>query len=154
MKNKVTVIIVTLSIVAVLSVVALSTFLVLNNREEFTGSRERNPFSYILDIEYMNGADTRAMELSAGDKLEIRFKTEKGKMHMEIKAPDGTTFYTGNGKEATDFTVNISKCGAYSIYVEAHHAKGIIHIRRVPYSLRGESFRDLCARNTCKNYKG
>ena len=48
---------------------------------------------------------------------------------MEIKAPDGTTIYSGNGKETTDFTVNIRKSGVYTIVVEARHAKGTIHIQ-------------------------
>ena len=139
MKNKITIIIVILSIVAVLSVVALSVFLVINNREEFTGSRERNSVCYISDIEHMNGTDDHALELSAGDILEIYFKNAKGKIRMKITAPDGTILYTGNGKTATDyFTVNISKSGAYSIYVEARHAKGTICIRRISTEETGE----------------
>ena len=43
---------------------------------------------------------------------------------MEIKASDGTTIYQGNGKEATDFTVNITEDGVYTIVVCARHAKG------------------------------
>lgn len=31
-----------------------------------------------------------------------RFAVEKGALYMEIKAPDGTTIYRGNGKETTD----------------------------------------------------
>lgn len=140
MKNKITVIIVTLSIVAVLSVVALSVFLVINNRKEFTGNRERNSVSYISDIEHMNGTDAHNLELSAGDILEICFKSAKGKMRLKITAPDGTILYTGNGKETTEFTVNITKSGSHSIYVEARHAKGTICIRRKSYSLRSDSF--------------
>ena len=48
---------------------------------------------------------------------------------MEIKAPDGTAVYRGNGKETTDFMVNIQESGVYSIVVEARRAKGTIHIR-------------------------
>lgn len=54
----------------------------------------------------------------------------KGKLNMEIKAPDGTTMYCGNGKEATDFNLNICESGVYSVVVVARHAKGTIHIRR------------------------
>ena len=50
---------------------------------------------------------------------------------MEIKAPDGTTIYRGNGKETTDFTVNIREDGVYTVVVEARHAKGTIQIRRI-----------------------
>ena len=49
---------------------------------------------------------------------------------MEIKAPDGTTVYCGNGKETTFFTVNIRESGVYTIAVEARHAQGTIHLER------------------------
>ena len=53
---------------------------------------------------------------------------------MEIKAPDGTTIYRGNGKEATDFTVNITETGVYTIAVYALHAKGgAIRIEKYEY---------------------
>ena len=48
---------------------------------------------------------------------------------MEIKSTDGTAVYCGNGKETTDFTVNIRESGVYTVVVEARNAKGIIHIR-------------------------
>ena len=53
----------------------------------------------------------------------------KGEMHIEINAPDGTIIYRGNGKETTDFTVNIPEDGVYTVLVEARHAKGTIHIQ-------------------------
>ena len=48
---------------------------------------------------------------------------------MEIKAPNGTAVYQGNGKETTDFTVNIPEDGVYTVVVEARRAKGTIHIQ-------------------------
>ncbi len=48
---------------------------------------------------------------------------------MEIKAPDGTTIYRGDGKETTDFTVNIPESGVYTVVVEARRARGTIHIQ-------------------------
>ena len=98
-------------------------------QESFTGSRVKNPDAYLLDIEKMNGTDLHTLELCEGDTLQIRFETEKGALYMEIKAPDGTTLYCGNGKETTDFTVNIRQSGIYTIVVEARHAKGTIHIQ-------------------------
>lgn len=108
-----------------------SVLLTACNQKNFTGTRVANPDSYRLDIEQMNGADTHTLNLSEGDVLTIRFETENGKLHMEIKAPDGTIIYTGNGEEATDFTVNISESGEYSIRVEATGARGKISIRRI-----------------------
>lgn len=107
----------------------IAALLFCSNQEGFTGSRVKNPDAYLLDIEKMNGTDLHTLELHAGDVLQVRFETTKGSLYMEIKAPDGTTVYRGNGKEATNFAVNIRENGVYTIVVEARHAKGTIHIR-------------------------
>ena len=107
----------------------IAAFLFCYNQEGFTGSRVKNPDAYLLDIEKMNGTDLHTLELSRGDVLQIQFETEKGNLYMEIKAPDGTAVYRGNGKETTDFTVNIRESGVYTVVVEAQHAKGTIHVQ-------------------------
>lgn len=104
-------------------------FLFFYNQEDFTGSRVKNPDAYLLDIQRVNGTDLHTLELQKGDALCIRFETEKGELYLEIKAPDGTAVYRGNGQETTDFTVNIRESGVYTIVVEARHAKGAIHIQ-------------------------
>ena len=104
-------------------------FLFGYNHEGFTGSRVKNPDEYLLDIEKMNGTDLHTLELHEGDVLQIEFETERGELYMEIKAPDGTAVYRGNGKETTEFAVNIRESGVYTIVVEARHAKGTVHIR-------------------------
>ena len=107
----------------------IAAFLFCYNQEGFTGSRVKNPDAYLLDIEKMNGTDLHTLELSRGDVLQIQFETEKDELYMEIKAPDGTAVYRGNGKETTDFTVNIRESGVYTVVVEARHAKGTIHVQ-------------------------
>ena len=97
---------------------------------KFDGTREATADSYQLDIEKMNGTDTHTLKLNAGDVLDVWFQTEYGKLYMEIKAPDGTLICTGNGEETTDFTVNISDSGEYSVCVEAKGARGKICVRR------------------------
>lgn len=104
-------------------------FLFCSNQEGFTGSRVKNPDAYLLDIERMNGTDLHTLELHEGDVLQIQFETVKGSLYMEIKAPDGTALYRGNGKEPTEFTVNTPESGVYTVVVEARHAKGTIHIQ-------------------------
>ena len=101
-----------------------------SNQEGFTGSRVKNPDAYLLDIEKMNGTDLHTLELREGDTLQIEFETVKGELYMEIKAPDGTAIYRGNGKETTEFAVNIRESGVYTVVVEARHAKGTIDIQR------------------------
>ena len=118
-----------LIVLPLLLLAGLAVFLFRYNQEGFTGSRVKNPDAYLLDIQRMNGTDLHTLELCEGDVLQIRFETVKGELYMEIKAPDGTTLYCGNGKETTDFTVNIRESGIYTIVVEARHAKGTIHIQ-------------------------
>ena len=107
----------------------VAVFLFFSNHGGFTGSRVKNPGEYLLDIEKMNGTDLHTLELQEGDVLDIQFETVKGSLSMEIKAPDGTAVYRGNGKETTEFAVNIRESGVYTIVVEARRAKGTIHIR-------------------------
>ncbi|MCI6038971.1 MAG: hypothetical protein MR742_00470 [Clostridiales bacterium] len=118
-----------LLVLPLLFLAGVAAFLFFYNQEGFTGNRIKNPDAYLLDIERMNGTDLHTLELHEGDVLQIQFKTVKESLYMEIKAPDGTTIYRGNGKETTDFTVNIRESGVYTIVVEARHAKGTIHIQ-------------------------
>ena len=118
-----------LILLSLLLLAGITAFLFLHKQVSFTGSRVKNPDAYLLDIEKMNGTDLHTLELREGDILQIQFETEKGSLYMEIKAPDGTTIYRGNGKETTDFTVNIRESGVYTVTVEARRAKGTIHIQ-------------------------
>ena len=117
-----------LIVLSLLFLAGAAVFLFCSNQESFTGSRIKNPDAYLLDIDRMNGTDLHTLELHEGDSLQIRLKTEKGALYLEIKAPDGTAIYQGNGKETTDFTVNIPESGVYTVVVEARQAKGTIHI--------------------------
>ena len=118
-----------LLVLPLLFLAGVAAFLFFYNQEGFTGNRIKNPDAYLLDIERMNGTDLHTLELHEGDVLQIQFETVKGSLYMEIKAPDGTTIYRGNGKETTDFMVNIRESGVYTIVVEARHARGTIHIQ-------------------------
>ena len=118
-----------LLLLPLLILAGVAIFLFCYNQEGFTGSRVKNPDAYLLDIKKMNGTDLHTLELCEGDVLQIRFETVKGELYMEIKAPDGTSVYRGNGKETTDFTVNIRQSGIYTVVVEARRAQGTIHVR-------------------------
>ena len=109
----------------------MAVFLLSCKQEGFNGSRIKNPDAYLLDIERMNGTDLHTLELQEGDSLQIRFETVQGSLHLEIQAPDATALYRGNGKETTDFTVNVPVSGVYTVVVEARQAKGTVHIQRV-----------------------
>ena len=114
---------------ALLLIAGLAAILIVSNQPVFTGERIKNPDAYLLDIQKMSGADSHTLNLTAGDVLQVAFKTEKGSLHMELTAPDGTILYAGNGEETTEFEINLSQTGAYTVTVEARHAKGSIHIQ-------------------------
>lgn len=97
--------------------------------EDFTGSRVKNPDAYLLDIERMQGTDSHTLSLQAGDTLRVELQVEEGALSLDILSPDGVSIYSGNGKGASDFTVNITESGAYTIAVEAQRAKGMLHFR-------------------------
>ena len=119
-----------LLILGTLLIAGIMFFLPSCNQEVFIGHDIKNSDLYLLDVEQMNGTDSHSFELQASAMLAVRFETVKGSMHMEISAPDGSCLYVGNGKGVTEFTVNISESGTYSILVEAHRAKGIIQVQR------------------------
>lgn len=116
--------------VLLLSIIIMGVFFTACDAGCFVGSRKATSDSYCLDIERMDGTDTHTLKLDAGDILDIHFETAYGELNIKIKAPDGTLIYTGNGKETTDFTVNISGSGEYSVCVTAHSAKGVINIKQ------------------------
>ena len=114
----------------ILCILGLAVFLTACGRDCFVGSRTAEAGSYRLDIDRMTGTDRFTMELRAGDTLAVQFETVKGTIYMEIKEPDGSSLYAGNGKGVREFTVNILESGTYSIYVEACQAKGTVYIQQ------------------------
>ena len=119
------------TILLALCILGLAVFLTACGRDCFVGSRTAETGSYRLDIDRMTGTDYFTMELRAGDTLAVQFETVKGSICMEIKEPDESSLYAGNGKGVTEFTVNIPESGTYSICVEACHAKGTVYIQRI-----------------------
>lgn len=115
----------------ILCILGLAAFLTACGRNCFVGSRAVEAGSYRLDIDRMTGVDRFTMELNVGDTLAVQFETVKGSIYMEITEPDESSIYAGNGKGVREFTVNILESGTYSIYVEAHHAKGTVYIQQM-----------------------
>ena len=115
----------------ILCVLGLAVFLTACGRDCFVGSRTAEAGSYRLDIDRMTGTDYFTMELRAGNTLAVQFETVKGSIYMEIKEPDESSLYAGNGKGVREFTVNILESGTYSIYVEARHTKGTVYIQQI-----------------------
>ena len=118
--------------VSFLLLMVLGTGLVLMacGSKSLADSRTAGLESYGLNVESMTGTDCYQMELQESEVLAVHFETARGSMCMEIQAPDGSPLYQGNGKGVTEFTINVPESGTYSIFVEAHRAKGIIQVQR------------------------
>ena len=121
--------IITIVVTALIFIVGL-TAVALSNRDEFDGNKTKNPDSYILEIEKMNGTDEHTLSLKSGDKLAVEFVTEKGSLEMKITSPSGEIVYEGNGTEATNFTLTVNEDGNYVIFVKADNAKGKIGVKK------------------------
>ena len=111
-------------------ILASAVFLTACDSRCFVDNCAVAPDAFRLDIDRLIGTNKFTMELTAGDTLEIQFIATRGSIQMEIKELDGNILYAGNGRGVSDFTVNISESGVYSIIVEAHHAKGRVHIQQ------------------------
>lgn len=96
----------------------------------FAGNSIKNPDRLYLDISYINGKTKHNLYLKKGDVLSVIFETTDGKLTMEIKDPDGEVFYSGNGKDVTEFTLNVKKDGKHVVYIQAEKAKGKIDIKK------------------------
>ena len=96
----------------------------------FAGNSIKNPDRLYMNISYMNGKTEHNLYLKKGDVLSVIFKTTGGKLTMEIKNPDGEVFYSGNGKDVTEFTLNVTKDGKHVVYINAEKAKGKIDIKK------------------------
>ena len=116
--------------ILLLMVLGTGLMLMACGSKSLADSRTAGSDSYGLNVESMTGTDSYQMELQESEVLAVYFETVRGSMCMEIQAPDGSLLYQGNGKGVTEFTVNIPESGTYSIFVEAHRAKGIIQIQR------------------------
>lgn len=99
------------------------------SHSSFSGSVVKNPDSFSLDIDEMNGVDSHKLQLNAGDVLDVHFETVKGKLYMKITSNGGTSLYEGNGDGASDFELNVSESGEYTVEVEGRQAVGKISVK-------------------------
>ncbi|MDO4501010.1 MAG: hypothetical protein Q4B60_07045 [Erysipelotrichaceae bacterium] len=98
-------------------------------RESFSGICIKNPDSYILNIEKMNGKDMHKISLKDGDILSVHTDVEKGRFNIEISDPDGEMLYKGNEKsDIEEFVLNIRDNGLYTIKIRAFCFKGSISV--------------------------
>ncbi len=99
-------------------------------REEFDGERIAQPDAYRLDIRQMTGTDRHTMALQAGDVLQVRFACASGTLHLAITAPDGTNIYSGDGRQATQFSLTVPAGGDYALSVTARRGQGHLQIQK------------------------
>lgn len=117
-----------LIIFVILIIIGLSFFITKYNQKTFVGERIKNPDSYLLDIKKMNGSDNHSMDLKKGTSLKISFETYKGSLNLKIVNQKNEIVYEGNGKVATNFTIDLPNDDSYTFFVKAKWAKGYINI--------------------------
>lgn len=117
-----------LIIFVILIITGLSFFIVKYNQKTFVGERIKNPDSYLLDIRKMNGSDNHSMDLKKSASLKISFETYKGSLNLKIVNQKNEIVYEGNGKVATNFTIDLPSDDSYTFFVKAKWAKGYINI--------------------------
>lgn len=115
----------------ILVAITFSLVFMVSCGRNFEGTIIKNDSEYFLQAMYMDGNDEHAMRLEKGSVLKITFQTEEGDMNLEIKSPSGASIYSGNGTNATDFTLNVSENGDYIIKVSARGAKGVVQIKAI-----------------------
>ena len=121
--------ILSITAILILSIIVLAAFRLYFSESDFDGSCVRNPDSYMLSIRKMNGRAHNELELCLGDIMDVQFETMRGAICLEIKAPNGSTIYQGDGKTIHRFSLGITESGSYTILIEAKDAKGVINIR-------------------------
>lgn len=117
-----------LIIFVILIIIGFSFFITKYNQKTFVGERIKNPDSYLLDIKKMNGSDNHSMDLKKGTSLKISFETYKGSLNLKIVNQKNEIVYEGNGKVATNFTIDLPNDDSYTFFVKAKWAKGYINI--------------------------
>lgn len=117
-------------IISAILIMFASLFISCAMKAEFDGSSLKNRDSFLLDFRYMDGSDHHVLELEEGGILHVQLIKEQGSIRLRIEAPDGSEAYSGNGEAASEFSIRIEQNGSYSVYVEAIHAKGSIHVFR------------------------
>lgn len=117
-----------LIIFVILIIAGLSFFVIRYNQKTFVGERIKNPDSYLLDIRKMNGSDNHSMDLKKSASLKISFETYKGSLNLKIVNQKNEIVYEGNGKVATNFTIDLPSDDSYTFFVKAKWAKGYINI--------------------------
>lgn len=110
-------------------IMCVSVLLIEHNQNRFSDQCIKNQDYYLLNINQMSGKDKHTLNLTTSNILQIEFKTEKGKLQLEITSPKGDIIYSGNGTEISNFELNIPQDGTYSIIVKGQNAKGIIQIK-------------------------
>ena len=123
-----------LLILAVLVIAAVAAVLVYyQTAPTFQGSLVKNSDEFRLDIRRMNGTDSHVLTLKTADTLRVHFKTDSGRMKLEILAPDGKVIYSGNsdGTNGSDFDLNLPADGDYQINVTGERASGELLVQAV-----------------------
>lgn len=96
------------------------------NQTNFTGNRVKNPDSYLLECEMMNGEDRHSIHMEKDDVLNVDCDVKQGGMQVTVGKADSQTIYKSDSIESGSFTLTASEEGNYVISVKAKRFQGTL----------------------------
>lgn len=117
--------------IVALAAIAVAVFVLVDERDVFTGTRTKNHDAYILQFSEMNQTDSHTLALTAGDELEVAYTVEKGRLDLSIGIDGRANVYTGT--DLTDsgaFAVIADEPGDYTVTLTARYAAGSVRVAK------------------------
>lgn len=125
-------IVITALITAVVTIGILAVvFAAINNSNNFNGTVEKTPDSFVLDFSKMDKEDAHQFEMKKGDAITVGFGIEKGDVDITIGKTADNLIYEGNDVDKGAYTININSDGVYTVIVKAKNAKGFVAFNAV-----------------------
>ncbi len=96
----------------------------------FSGSKTGDADHFDIEFEALNTSFSHDLELNEGESLEVTATKEAGKISLRIQCGESEPVYQGDNLETTNFKVNVSESGTYTITVLGQKAKGHVVVQR------------------------
>lgn len=112
-------------------IIAIAFF--INDTPTYEGQREKNPESYILKFEKMNGEDHHYLDMTRGKAIAVHLEKISGSFSLVIGIDGAEPIYKSDNVESGDFDLPITQPGRYRVVIKAKHAKGAaaFHIKQM-----------------------
>lgn len=101
-----------------------------SQNKTFNGSKTGDEDYYDISFDILNTTDTHDFAMTQGESILVHIEKQSGDMKVAIQKDQDSPIYEGNGDVATDFSVDISEDGIYTVSVTGHNAKGQVTFYR------------------------